>query len=132
MPGWEGVFVRFRSLDDYSEMRDVAQQISATAQSEIQAEIQSSIATLRMSAVSAYARGTDGQTEELPPLGMGLYDALIPEGDPDRPTVGPQNDDEAIVMLFRGTAPLVSLAGALMEEFGQVGIKVDQEIAKNS
>lgn len=131
LPDWPDMYVRFRSLDDYSEVRDVAQEITQAAHTEVQGEIQIGIATLRLSAVAAYAR-IDGEQHPIPNLGLGLYNFLYPEGDPERPEIGPQDDDEAIVMLFKGTGGIMTVAAGLAEQFGQTGLRVDEELAKNS
>ena len=136
IPGYDGLFVTFRALDDYTEVRDAIKDVARKRGiSEGEREVEIAVRTLLLASVSSHAVINDRRVEIDLPLGLGLYDYIFPaepgeEGD-IIPEVRPESDTEAVVMLFDNTMALVVTAASLDQWFRGEGVDTDEEILGN-
>lgn len=95
-PMIEGLFIVFRSIDDFAEANTAFDGINDYL-SDDQKQIELALKLLVSSSVSSYAI-VDGQRHEIGlPLGVALYDYLFPA---ENGSVRPTTDGEALVATF--------------------------------
>jgi hypothetical protein len=129
--GYDGLFVTFRALDDYAEVRNATVEVvKRRGVPEAEREIEIGIETLKLSSIGSYAI-IDGQKIDIGlPLGVDLYDYIFaadPDAD-DAPEHRPQTDNEAIILLFDNTMALMLLASRLDRWFKGEAISTDEEL----
>lgn len=129
--GYDGLFVTFRALDDYAEVRNaVGEVVKRRGVPEAEREIEIGIETLKLSSIGSYAM-IDGQKIDIGlPLGIDLYDYIFaadPDSD-DEPTHKPQTDNEAIILLFDNTMALMLLASRLDRWFKGEAVTTDEAL----
>ena len=117
------LWVTFRCLSDYGEVRDG---VTATAKrrhaTQAALEIATSLDTLRMAAVGSYAV-IDGEEVDIGlPLGLPLYHHLF-----GTPTPGPENDNQAITLLFHENTTVIVARGLELDRWMTAGGPEDEQ-----
>lgn len=130
LPDYDELHVIFRALDDYAELRDgIRDVVDRPGLADAEREIEISLRTLVMSSVDSYAV-IEGEKHEIGlPLGAALYDYINPPAEGEQRAL---TDEQATLLLFRGTMALMTVSGELSTWFGNVGQATDTELVKNS
>ena len=130
IPDFAGLYVTFRALSDYSEVRSaLVKVLKKKGLSAADRDVEVSVETLLMSSVSSYALVDDVRHEipGRPPLGRALYDELFPPERDDE--IRPENDQQAVLWLFgQNTVQITTLAAQLDLWFKNTNLKLDEDL----
>jgi hypothetical protein len=122
IPGYEGqLFARYRPLD-FREGRKIGQRHERLSD-EIEKELRVAADTLVAACTGCEAR-IDGETHELPPLGLKLAQEIGLEG--------PENDTQAVLVVFPSELAVIKQFIDLQGDEDKANAQIDRELAGNS
>ena len=135
VPGYDGLYLKFRPLDSYEE---VAETIKATIKrnphiSATQRDVAVGVETMLLASVGSYAI-VDGETYDIGlTLGLQLYNYIFPpETDEEgHPIPGPSTDQEAVYLLFIDDLSLMNVATMLDMWWKNAGVETEDELLGN-
>lgn len=132
LPDYDGLYVTFRALDDYREVRAAIREVlKRRGVRPEDREVEIAIETLLLASTGSYAE-IDGRRHDIGlPLGVELYDYIWPAEGEDE--VRPSSDSQAVVLLFgSNTVQITAMAAELDMWFKDTGRLVDEELLGNS
>lgn len=131
IPGYDGLYVTFRALDDYTEVREAIKDIARKRGiPEGDREVELAVQTLLLAAVDSFAIINGERIDIGQPLGLGLYDYIFPEEDEGEER--PMTDAQAVIALFDNTMALMVTAATLDQWFRGEGVDTEEELLGES